>query len=168
MKVPTKEQIMADARENWQTAYKDAKYQVELSHKNAKGFITQAYEDAKEQTIQEKDNLGDQLIETYTEAANRIDQINMSIQVPPLKNMTQSSINSIYNFYGKLCAVKCLPAMAIKCSNTLNRVRNDRRAVEEAVLPLPCNFCWFPTPDPLLPPNSDISKAISGSDFSVS
>ena len=41
------------------------------------------------------------LIEKYTEAANRIDQVNMNIQVPPLKNMTQSFINKSYDFYGK-------------------------------------------------------------------
>ncbi len=101
MEVPTKEQIMVDARENWQEAYKDAKYQIKLSHKNATDLITHKYEDAKEQAILAGDDLEDRLEETYRSTVNKINEINTRIQIPPLTEIWKRTINKIYELFGK-------------------------------------------------------------------
>lgn len=97
MEVPTKEQVMADARENWQEAYRTATYQIELSHSNAKDLINQSYDDAKEQVTQR----GDDLEKTYTDTLNKINEINRKIQIPPLTAIWETVINKIYDVFGK-------------------------------------------------------------------
>jgi DNA anti-recombination protein RmuC len=101
MEVPTKEKIMADARENWQEAYRTAAHQIELSHENAKGLITQKYKDAKEQAILGGEDLEDRLEETYKDAIEKINQINTRIQIPPLTVIWKTVIDKIYKVFGK-------------------------------------------------------------------
>ncbi|MDV6341823.1 hypothetical protein R2083_05265 [Nitrosomonas sp. Is35] len=102
MKVPTKEQVLADVKENWQEAYDNAKVQIELSHMNAKDLINQKYGDAKEQAAQMGDDLEDQLVDTYTDAMNKINQIKTQTQVPPPAEMWKTVKDKIYDLSEKL------------------------------------------------------------------
>lgn len=102
MEVPTKEQVMADASENWLQAYNDAKDQIELSHKNAKDLINQKYGDAKEQAAQMGNDLEDQLVDTYTDAMNKINQIKTQTQVPPPSEIWKTVKDKIFYFSEKL------------------------------------------------------------------
>jgi len=92
---------MADLRENWQEAYRDANYQITLSYKNAKDLITQKYEDTKEQAILTGNDLGDQLEERYWDTVNKINQINTRIAIPSLTEISKRGLDRIYDFFGK-------------------------------------------------------------------
>jgi len=102
MKVPTKEEVLADVKENWQEAYDNAKVQIELSHMNAKDLINQKYGDAKEQATQMGDDLEDQLADTYTDAINKINQIKIQTQVPPPSEIWKTVKDKIYDLSEKL------------------------------------------------------------------
>ncbi len=101
IEVPTKEQVLADVKENWQQAYSDAKDQIELSHMNAKDLINQKYGDAKVQAIRMGDDLEDQFVDTYTDAMNKINQIKTQTQVPPPAEIWKTVKDKIYDLSEK-------------------------------------------------------------------
>lgn len=97
IEVPTKEQVIAEAKKNWQAAYKTAAYQVELSQRNAKDLVTHKYEDAKEQAILMGGDLKEHVETTYWNALNKINEINTGIHIPPLKEIQKTVIDKIYD-----------------------------------------------------------------------
>jgi len=102
MEVPTTEQVLADVKENWQQAYSDAKDQIELSHMNAEDLINQKYEDVKVRANRMGDDLGDQLVDTYTDAINKINQIKTQTQVPSPAEVWQTVKDNFSDFSEKL------------------------------------------------------------------